>query len=264
VEVRPGNNPPGSGTGGPGIQVDGRAAIPVSLPESKRRGVSRAVVFPIVVVVVIAIAAFAYRYYYNSTHFVYTDNAQVSGAIIQIGALNAGEVSAVFTDVGQHVTSGQVIAQVSVPMALASTGGTPKLGFSSAQNQQVDVKSPLSGVVVARLADPGSTVAPGQAIVAVVDPTQLYVTANVNETDVDRLQVGQPVDVTVDSLGVALPGRVEAVTPASASSFSLIPAQNTSGNYTKVIQVVPVKIAVDYGSLPLIVGSSVEVNIHVQ
>jgi len=119
-------------------------------------------------------------------------------------------------------------------------------------------------VVVARLADPGSTVAPGQAIVAVVDPTQLYVTANVNETDVDRLQVGQPVDVTVDSLGVALPGRVEAVTPASASSFSLIPAQNTSGNYTKVIQVVPVKIAVDYGSLPLIVGSSVEVNIHVQ
>ncbi len=124
--------------------------------------------------------------------------------------------------------------------------------------------SPLSGVVVARLADPGSTVAPGQAIIDVVDPTALYVTANVNETDIDRVKVGEPVDVTVDSLGVTLPGRVEAITPASAGSFSLIPSQNTSGNYTKVVQVVPVKISVDYGNLPLIVGSSVEVNIHVQ
>jgi len=52
--------------------------------------------------------------------------------------------------------------------------------------------------------------------------------------------------------------------PASAASFSLIPAQNSSGNYSKVVQVVPVRISIDYGSLPLIVGSSVEANIHVQ
>lgn len=265
MEVRSGNHPPERGSAGSAVQVDGHVAAPVPAASPARRRVPRVVIFPILAIILIAIVAFGYRYLYNASHFVYTDNAQISGSLIQVGALNAGEVGSVLTDVGQHVSEGQVIAKVSVPMAMASAnGGTAKLGFSNTENQQVDVKSPLSGVVVARMADPGSTVAPGQAIIAVVDPTRLYVTANVNETDVSRIHVGNPVDVSVDSLGVTLPGRVEAITPASAGSFSLIPSQNSSGNYTKVIQVVPVKIAVDYGSLPLIVGSSVEVNIHVQ
>jgi multidrug resistance efflux pump len=63
---------------------------------------------------------------------------------------------------------------------------------------------------------------------------------------------------------VTLPGQVEAITSASAASFSLIPQSNTTGSYSKVVQVVPVKIAVDYGNLPLIIGSSVEANIHIR
>jgi multidrug resistance efflux pump len=97
-----------------------------------------------------------------------------------------------------------------------------------------------------------------------VDQTKLYVVANVNETELSRIKVGEAVDVTVDSLSVTLPGRVEAITPASAGSFSLIPQSNSSGNYSKVVQVIPVRVAVDYGSMPLVLGSSVEVNIHVQ
>jgi multidrug resistance efflux pump len=154
---------------------------------------------------------------------------------------------------------------VTVPQTLSTTAsGAPKVGFSNTQDQVVDVTAPLTGIVVARSADPGSTVAPGVPIVAIVDPTKLYVIANVNETDLNRIRVGEVADVTIDSLNVTLPGQVEAVTPASAASFSLIPQQNTSGNYSKVVQVVPIKISVDYGNLPLIVGSSVEVNIHVQ
>lgn len=248
---------------GSAVQVDGRAAIPESPPATKRRGIPRRILIPVVVVVLAAVAFFGYRYWYDSTYFVWTDNAQVSGAVIPVGALNAGRVDSVSVDVGDHVTAGEVIAQVSVPMAISATDGTPKLGFSSTENQSVDVKAPLTGEVVARLADPGSTVAAGQPIIEVIDPTALYVTANVTETDIDRVKVGDPVDVSVDSLGIVLPGRVEAITPASASTFSLIPVQNSTGNYTKVAQVVPVKISVDYGNLPLIVGSSVEVNIHV-
>ena len=265
MEVRPGSNPPGGAPATSAPHLDGRSSTPTVPEPGKRRRVSRAVIVPIAAVILLAIVGLAYRYWYNSTHYVWTDNAQVTGSIIQVGPLNAGQVNAVLTDVGQHVTAGQVVARVSVPEPLAAaTGGTAKLGFTNTENQQVDVKSPISGVVVARMADPGSTVAPGQAIIAVVDPSRLYVTANVNETDVDRIHVGEPVDVGVDSLGIVLPGRVEAITPASAGSFSLIPAQNSSGNYTKVVQVVPVKISVDYGNYPLIVGSSVEVNIHVQ
>lgn len=230
-----------------------------------RRRVNRGLIVPLAVVVGVLVLGFAYRTYYNATHYVWTDNAQISGAIVPVGALNAGEVTAVLTDVGQHVNRGQVLARVAVPQTLATTAsGQAKQGYTASANQLVDVTAPLSGVVVAKLADVGATVAPGQGIVALVDPTQLYVTANVNETDVARIQPGQTVDVTVDSLSLTLPGRIDAVTPASAASFSLIPQSNASGNFTKVVQVVPVKISVNYGSAPLIVGSSVEVNIHVQ
>lgn len=243
---------------------NGRATPPSAAPPTARRS-RRVLLLPILVVVLAAAAFFGYRYYFNATHFVWTDNAQVAGAIIPVGALNAGEVTTVLTDIGQPVQRGQVVAKVSVPQTMAMTAsGAPQVGFSTSQNQVVDVTAPLSGVVVARSAEPGSTVAPGQAIVAIVDPTRLYVTANVNETDLGKIKLGQAVDVTVDSLGVTLPGRVEAITPASASSFSLIPQQNSSGNFSKVVQVVPLKIAVDYGTYPLVVGSSVEVNIHIQ
>lgn len=231
----------------------------------KTRRPSRRIVLPIAAIILALAALFGYRYFYNSTHFVWTDNAQVAGTMVQVGALNAGQVTAVLTDVGQHVEAGQVVARVAVPQALATTAsGQTKLGYSATENQVVDVTSPIRGIVVARTADIGSTVAPGQAIIAVVDPTKLYVIANVNETDVDRIHPGEPVDVTVDSLNVTLPGHVEAVTPASSASFSLIPQSNASGNFTKVVQVIPVKISVDYGTYPLIVGSSVEVNIHLR
>ena len=256
----------------PVIPPDGQARSDADLPISgmsetakKPGGARRLIAIAVGILVVLLAALLGYRTWYDATHFVWTDNAQVSGSIIQVGALNAGRIMAVLTDVGQTVQEGQDVAQISVPQPIAATAnGTLKLGFTQTQNQQVDVMSPLTGIVVARLADPGSTVAPGQSIIAVVDPTQLSVTANVAETDVERIKVGEPVDVTVDSLGMTLPGRVVAVPPASAGSFSLLPQQNSSGNFTKVVQVVPIKIAVDYGNLPLVVGSSVEVNIHVQ
>jgi multidrug resistance efflux pump len=265
MDPRPSGGLPGTGPVGVGAQVNGRSeAGALVLPPKPRRS-SRRIILPIAVVVLAAVAVFGYRYFYNASHFVWTDNASIAGSIIPVGALNAGQVTAVLTDVGQRVQPGQVIAKVTIPQAMAATAsGDPRLGFSNTANQVIDVTSPLGGVVVARLADPGSTIAPGQPIVEVVDPTQLYVIANVNETDVERIKVGEPVDVTVDSLGTTLAGRVQAITPASAASFSLIPAQNSSGNYSKVLQVVPVRISIDYGSLPLIVGSSVEANIHVQ
>ena len=133
---------------------NGRADAPPAAPATARRGLSRVIIFPILILVIAAAAYFGYRTYYNSTHFVWTDNAQISGSIIQVGALNAGQVSVVLTDVGQSVQQNQVIARVSVPQTVASTAsGSPKLGFSTSQNQLVDVTSPLSGTVVARMAD---------------------------------------------------------------------------------------------------------------
>ena len=264
MEVRTGGSPTAAAPTSAGPVANGRSDD-AAVATAPRRRSARTIVIPILVVVAVLIGIFGYRYFYNSSHFVYTDNASVAGSIIQVGSLNAGQVSAVLTDVGQKVQKDQVVARVTVGQTVAMTAsGAAKVGFANTESQATDVTAPLSGVVVARLADPGSTVAPGQPIVADVDPTRLFVVANVNETDLGRVKVGESVDVTVDSLNVTLAGRVEAITPASAGSFSLIPQANSTGNYSKVVQVVPVRVAVDYGSLPLIVGSSVEVNIHVQ
>jgi multidrug resistance efflux pump len=109
----------------------------------------------------------------------------------------------------------------------------------------------------------GATVSAGQPIVSVVDPSQLWVNANIEETNIARVRVGQPVTVHVDALNADIPGKVEAVTPATAEVFSILPQSNTSGNYTKVTQLVPVRISVNLGNQPLLLGANVEVKIRV-
>jgi membrane fusion protein (multidrug efflux system) len=109
----------------------------------------------------------------------------------------------------------------------------------------------------------GASVAAGQTIVSIVDPSQLWVNANIDETQVGRVQVGQSVDVHVDTLNTDVPGRVEAITPATASSFSPLPSNNSSGTFTKVTQLIPVRISVNLGNRPALMGTSVEVKIKV-
>jgi len=109
----------------------------------------------------------------------------------------------------------------------------------------------------------GSAVAAGQTIMIVVDPARLFVTANVEETHVRRITVGQAVAVHIDSLDSDVSGRVTAVVPATANTFSLLAMTKASGNFTKVVQLVPVRIAVNATSYPLLLGANVGVRIRV-
>jgi multidrug resistance efflux pump len=219
----------------------------------------------IVIVVLIVGGLVAFRYVRDQQLYVSTDNAQVDGAIVQVGSINAGRVSSVSVDVGSPVQQGEQIASIELPSNVGVTsGGTPVLNFQGTQDQEASVRSSLSGVVVERNANPGDTIAQGQAIIGVVDPHQLWVQALVDENQVHRLALGDYADVHSDDLAMTLPGRVVAINRASAASFSPLPSTDTSGNFTKVTQLVPVKIVVQYGNLPLVLGSSVEVTIHVR
>jgi multidrug resistance efflux pump len=195
-----------------------------------------------------------------------TDNAQVSGDLVQVGSLNAGRVVAASLEVGQAVQKDQVIATVAVPQQVGSVpfGDTPLYDQTGSLNTQVPVRSPLDGVVAARLANVGGTVTAGQAIYALVNPRQIWVNANIDEDKVGRLTPGQSVEIHSEALGRSFDGRVTAVTPASAATFSLLPAQNVSGNFNKVTQWVPVKILVDSGDTVLPLGTSVSVRIRVK
>ena len=231
----------------------------------RARRIPRKLLLPLLFVLLAGAAAVGYRYWEAAEYYVSTDNAQVAGNLVQVGSMNAGRVDSLTVDVGDKVEQNQVIGTVLLPTTLSMTqSGTPMLGFVGSENQRAEIKASVSGVVVARQANVGDTIAVGQPIVTVVDPSKLWVQAQIEETKVGRVQVGQPVEVTVDSLGKTLPGRVAAVSRASAATFSLLPASNASGNFTKVTQLVPVKITLDYGNQPLVLGSSVEVSIRVK
>jgi len=134
-----------------------------------------------------------------------------------------------------------------------------KLGYTK-------IVAPFDGVVGERQVQPGDYVNIGSNLINVVPLPDVYVIANYKETQLTRVRPGQPVDVTVDTFSSErLHGRVERIAPASGSQFALLPPDNATGNFTKVVQRVPVRIALDKGQPlleRLLPGMSVETRIH--
>jgi membrane fusion protein (multidrug efflux system) len=110
------------------------------------------------------------------------------------------------------------------------------------------VRAPIDGVVGDRQAQVGDYVQPGTRMLTLVPVQSLYVTANFKETQVARMLAGQPATVRVDALaGERLHGHVESFAPGSGSEFSLLPFEPGTGNFTKIVQRVPVRIRLDPG-----------------
>jgi multidrug resistance efflux pump len=240
--------------------------IATDAPAARRRPrlFTRRFLLPLAALVLLVVAWFGYNTLRQGQLYVSTDNAQLTGQPVQVGAMNAGRVESIAPSVGTTVHKGDVIAQIALPSQVGmGQSGQPKMGFLGTADTRVDVEAPVDGVVIANPAAIGATVAAGQPIVTIVDPTQLWVNANIEETNIGRVKVGQPVIVHIDALNADVPGKVEAVTPATANTFSMLPSSNASGNFTKVIQLVPVRIAVNLGSQPLLLGANVEVKIRV-
>ena len=125
--------------------------------------------------------------------------------------------------------------------------------------------APVPGVVAKRTAETGALVQPGQSLMSIVPDHDVWVTANLKETQLAKVRVGDPVEFEVDAYpGRKYSGKVESLSPATGARFSLLPPDNATGNFTKVVQRVPVKIAVEQPSdttPPLRPGMSVNVDI---
>ncbi len=129
--------------------------------------------------------------------------------------------------------------------------------------EQTYLKSPIAGVVIQQLAEAGNILAPGQTATTLVDIDHAWIAANIEETHIKAVQVGQPVSITVDE-GGNLHGKVSQILAAAASQFALIPSDNASGNFTKVVQRIPIKIELDAGQEGnLRIGQSVEIKVKV-
>ena len=125
------------------------------------------------------------------------------------------------------------------------------------------VRSPVDGVVDRKFVEPGEYVIPGQRLLLIHDPRAVWIEANLKETKLVNVRPGQPVTVSVDAYpGRNFSGRVERVGDAATSAFALLPSPNPSGNFTKITQRVPVRIAIDQQEVdPLRPGMMVEVDI---
>lgn len=255
----------------------------------------------VVVVVLLLIGGGIFYEVYESNNYVYTDNASVTVPSVTLDALTAGQVAAIPVQVGQTVTAGETLVNLAAPQggtgsagvaaqsatvrpvagrhgrtgtptaaagptaaATASAGaGSGATTAALAGTVPTRITAPVNGVVTAISATPGETVFPGQELLTLTEPQQADVVANVPETSIRNVKVGQSVNVTIDAYpGTTFTGTVAAIQPATQASLSLFPASALSGTFTKVTQLVPVIIDIDTQGYTMYNGLSAEIRIQ--
>jgi len=149
------------------------------------------------------------------------------------------------------------LAEAHVAQATAALQrATLELGYTK-------VRAEIGGVVTKRAVEPGQLVSPDRALMAIVDLSDTWIVANLKETQLSDIKAGQDADIWVDTFGSELHGKVDSIAAGTGSRFSLLPAENATGNFIKVTQRVPVKIKLDDRlGKTLRPGMSADVTIH--
>lgn len=204
----------------------------------------------VTIVVLVIIGVVGFHFYNQATGFVSTDNAKVDGEQIKISAPASGEIKSFDVKNNEKLNKGDKVAEI------AAKG-------EDGQSQNMDVKMPQDGTIVKTDGMEGSMAQAGTPIAYAYNLDDSYITGNVDEKDIADVEEGKDVNVKLDGEDAELKGKVEEVGKATASSFSMMPSSNTDGNYTKVSQVVPVKISLDSKpSKNVVPGMNAEVKIH--
>jgi membrane fusion protein (multidrug efflux system) len=251
-------------------------------------------------VIVIVLGFIAWWLFFRA--YVSTDDSRVETNIIRVAPIGVGgTIKKVLVEVGEAVKAGQLLVEIDhdVPQAqldkakarfqlakidlerargLAAKNisavrdlDNARANFAMAQAdlklaevnlQNTYLKAPIDGMVIQKLALPGNVIDPGQVALTISDVDHAWVSANIEETNIARVKVGQAVTISIDE-GGTLTGKVQEITSAAASTFSLMPAENAAGNYTKVVQRIPIKIVLDpHPGRILKAGQSVTVKIR--
>lgn len=218
--------------------------------ESKRKVLMLSVV-GVMLVVLCSIVIF---YWYESNYYVTTEDAKVAGDIVKVSPQMTGKLLELEVEEGQSLEKDQII-------------GRQEMGTLSDTNlEQSVIRSPISGFVLKKQVTPGELVSTGQTLIMMVDPMKLYINANIEETDLAKLKIGQKVEITVDEFSnQKMYGEIQSIGKASNSAFSLLSGA-TSGTFTKVVQRVPVKIVFEdqQNCSGLLLGTNAVVKIHIR
>ena len=214
-------------------------------PKTANRKISKAMVIAAAIVILLAGLGIAGYFIYEGSFYYQTDNAMVDAVIYQLTANASGQLVIMNISQGDEVKAGQVLAQV---------------------EKGPYVRSPVDGTVTDVKMQKGDYVTASDVILVVVKTSDMYITANVEETNILKIQVGQSVSVSLDAYGRSFDGYVEEVNTVtstklagSATSFT------TSGTYTKITQLIPIKIKLlDNVDLVNIIGTNATVKIRIK
>ncbi|GAB2984867.1 HlyD family secretion protein [Mucilaginibacter puniceus] len=149
----------------------------------------------------------------------------------------------------QYKAAVEQVSTTRSQLAVTNTGVDQKqvdVDFAKLQLSYTNVKAPASGIASKKNVQLGQLVQPGQTLFAIVNDNSLFITANFKETQLDKIRNGQKVNIDVDAYPeMELKGSVYNFSPATGAKFSLLPPDNATGNYVKVVQRVPVKIKIE-------------------
>lgn len=237
----------------PAVEADDTPEVELGSPKATRRKLkprTRIALLIIGAIALVSAAIIIFRMVTDASTYVTTNNAQIDGTQIVVNAPASGTLSNWALRQGDAMTPNEAVGRISTPSGYAQP--------------QTIVRAPASGVVAVNNGVNGAFVAAGTQLAIAYDPNRVFVTARVEETGISEVHIGQPVDISVDAFsGTPLVGRVTEIKTGAAGVFSLFPQSNSSGNFQKVTQVIPVTVALDdTKGLALVPGMNVTVKIH--
>ena len=215
-------------------------------PKTANRKISRRLL--VIVAIVIVLVGFGIVGYliYEGNFYYQTDNAKVDAMVYQLTAPASGRLEQVYVFIqGEEVKAGQVLARV--------------------ENSSL-IRSPMDGTVIDIKMQEGDYVTPSDVVLVVANTSDIYNTANVEETNILKIHQGQSVTVSLDAYGQNFDGYVDVVhTVTSAKLSGSLSSFTTSGTYTKVTQLIPVKIKLrDNIDLADIIGTNATIRISIK
>jgi membrane fusion protein (multidrug efflux system) len=214
----------------------------------------------------------ALYFVYTSIFYVGTDNAQVQANTVILASRVSGFIDKVNVEEGQKVKAGEVLAHIDAKDYQSRIESLYKSGAVSLQQRDsalanyqelsrrtkalqasldvtknslddTSIRAPSDGVIAKKSAEIGMLASVGMPLFGFVSNDTRWVTANFKETDLNRLKVGQHVSIDVDAIsGRTFEGEIESFNPSTGAVFSLLPPDNATGNFTKVVQRVPTRI----------------------
>ncbi len=214
-------------------------------PKTAKQKINKPLVILAAIVILLAGAGIAGYFIYIDNFYYRTENARVDTMIYQLTANASGKLGKLYVAQSEEVKAGQVLARVNIGSF---------------------IRSPIDGTVIDVKMEEGDYANPTDVIVVVAKTSDIYITANVEETNILKIHTGQSVTVSLDAYGRSFDGYVEDVNTVTSTKLTgSVSSFTTSGTYTKVTQLIPVKIKlIDNIELADIIGTNATVEIRIK